>query len=276
MTLRADSGCRTVVRTTEGPVEWWVDDGVGRIVLADPNGPNTISRQSSAALVHAIDAVIDASPRVVLLAARGPAFCVGGDIREFVAAGEHIADLVRELLPPLVPACLRLAQSPCPVVSAVQGPIGGAGIGLALAADLVIATPSMKLRTGYAAIGLSPDLGVSHFLRQRVGAARARRLLMMSETLDAKQCLSLGLIDELHEQASFDDAVHARVIQLRGAAPASMAAIKRLCATAPGTTLQDQLALERDELQRCASTADAMEGVAAFVERRSPVFRGLG
>jgi 2-(1,2-epoxy-1,2-dihydrophenyl)acetyl-CoA isomerase len=257
-----------------GPVEWSVDDGIGRIVLADPEGANTIGPASVVALVQAIDAVIDAGPRVVLLAARGPVFCAGGDIRKFAAAADNLGDLVRGLLAPLLPAYLKLAQAPCPLVAAVQGPIGGAGIGLALAADLVIATPALKLRTGYASIGLSPDLGVSYFLSRRIGAARAQRLLLTGEVVGAERCLALGVIDELHEADSFDEVVRARVRHFRDAAPAPMRAIKRLCAAAPSVTLEEQLALEREELQRCAATADAREGIAAFTQRRAARFDG--
>lgn len=255
-------------------VEWQVKDGVGQIVLADPEHANVLGGALVAALVSAIHGVLDAAPRVVLLGARGPVFCAGGDIRAFVAAGDGIVAMVREQLALLLPAYLRLAQAPCPIVAAVQGPLGGAGIGLALAADLVLATPAVKMRTGYAAIGLSPDLGVSYFLSRRIGPALTQRLLLTSETVDAQRCLALGIVDEVHDATSFEQMVQARVRQWRDAAPESMAAIKRLCQGLPAATLADQLERERDMLERCAASADAREGISAFVQRRAATFVG--
>lgn len=255
-------------------IEWGVADGVGRIVLNRPEQSNALGLAAGAALGNAIDAVVAAAPRVIVLAARGPIFCAGGDIREFVTAGDKLPELVRRVLDPLLPAYLKLNQQPAPVVSAVQGPIGGAGVGLALCADFVLATPAMKLRTGYAAIGLSPDVGASFFLARRIGAVRATQLFMTNESISAERCLALGVIDQLHPVADFDAAVATLVQRLRAAAPGSVAAARRLCHGAAQRPLAEHLALERTLLEGNAATADAREGVAAFVGKRAPEFTG--
>jgi len=253
-------------------IAWGVSDRIGRIVLRRADRANAISVAASRALVRAVDEVLDRQPRVVLLAAEGPVFCAGGDIKEFAAAGSALDALIDEVLEPLHPALYRLATAPLPVVSAVNGPIGGAGIGLALCADFVLAAESMKLRTGYAAIGLSPDLGASWFLARRVGAVRAQQWLMLSDAIDARQCLAHGVVDSLHPDSELRAASEALAQRLACASGESLAAIKALCGGLPARGLQDHLHREHARLAACARGVDAREGVRAFVERRPPRF----
>ena len=103
---------------TEQGIEWGVEDAVARIVLDRPERANALGQTSAAALARAIDAVTAAAPRVIVIAARGPIFCAGGDIRDFVAAGDRLDELVGVVLEPLLPAYLKLANQPAPVVSA--------------------------------------------------------------------------------------------------------------------------------------------------------------
>ena len=255
-------------------VAWSVADSIGRIVLKRKEHANTVSRAASRALVRAIDEVLDRQPRAVLLAAEGRIFCAGGDIDEFVAAGPALDALVDDILDPLHPALYRLATAPVPVVAAVNGPVGGAGIGLALCADFVLAAESVKLRTGYAAIGLSPDLGASYFLARRVGAVRAQQWFMLSETIDAQRCLAHGVVDALYPEAELAGAADELVRRLAQAATASLGGIKTLCSGLPDRDLPAHLALEHELLRARARSADAQEGVRAFVERRPPRFTG--
>src|SRR5690606_6023810 len=119
--------------------------------------------------------------------------------------------LVDETVAPLHPAMLRLHESPAPVVTAVNGPIGGAGVGLALSADFVLAASSMKLRTGYVALGLSPDAGTAYYLARRVGPVRAQQWLMLSDPIDAQSCLQHGAVDALHPEGELREIGRAHV-----------------------------------------------------------------
>jgi 2-(1,2-epoxy-1,2-dihydrophenyl)acetyl-CoA isomerase len=255
-------------------IEWSTAGGVGRIVLDRASHHNALGFETASALAQAIADVLQAQPRVVVIQARGTIFCAGGDIQEFARAGEALPQLVDGILNQLLPAFLKLAQATCPVVTVVNGPVGGAGIGLALCGDFVLASDRMKLRTGYSAIGLSPDVGASFFLARRVGAVRAMQWLMLSQAVDAQRCLAAGAVDQVFPAHELDAAAQSLLDRLCQAAPASLSAIKKLLTQAPDTGLQAHLLLEQQLLKACAATPDAREGVAAFVHKRPPVFQG--
>lgn len=255
-------------------IEWQVQDGVGRLTLARPEKANALDLPAALALAQGIGELVDAQPRTIVIGARGPIFCAGGDIQSFVAAGAGLEQLVSDILGHLLPAYLKLASAPCPVLSVISGPLGGAGIGLGLVADVAIASDQMKLRTGYAAIGLSPDVGASYFLARRVGAMRAQRWLMLSTPISAEECLHAGAVDALYAPALLEQAAQDWTQRLSGLAPASIAAIKQLAGSFGRLPLQAHLSLEQQLLQACARTQDAQEGITAFVAKRVPKFSG--
>lgn len=256
----------------EPGVAWQVLGGAGRIELSAREGPNLLSTPAAHALARAIDGVLAARPKAVLLSARGPVFCAGGDIHEFARAEDRLDAVVDGILDRLHPALERLVSSGIPLVSAVSGPIGGAGVGLALCADFVLAASSMKLRTGFAALGLSPDTGTSWFLARRVGSVRALQWLLLSEAVDAQTCLHCGAVDEVHPDTELAARAEDLVARLAAGSRTAMAAIKALGAGAGARSLAAHLALEHERLRDCARSPDAREGVAAFLARRTPRF----
>ncbi|MFT4099981.1 MAG: enoyl-CoA hydratase-related protein [Burkholderiaceae bacterium] len=256
----------------ESPVRWHVEHGVGHLVMNRPGAANALDLRTGVALAEAVDRIAIADVGAVLISSTGRQFCAGGDIGEFVAHRERLDALVAEMLAALHPAMRRLAGLRCPVVSAVQGAVGGAGIGLALCADIVLASTAMKLRGGYSAIGLSPDLGTSYYLARRAGAARAKYVLMTNRAIPAQTCLQWGLVDELHEPDALEAAAATLARELAAGARASLSGIKRLCDGAGDHGLAAHLDLEREQLLRRAASADAAEGVQAFIDKRAPSF----
>lgn len=256
---------------TQG-VAWWTEGGIGHIELRRPERANALATPAAHALADAIDAVLESNPKVVLLTAQGPVFCAGGDIDEFARAGGRFDNLVDTILDKLHPALLRLVCSPVPVVSAVGGNVGGAGVGVALCADFVLASDHIKLRTGYAALGLSPDVGASYFLARRIGSQRAKQWFLLSDAMSAQQCLQAGAVDALYPAAELPAAALALAQRLARGARGSHAAIKRLCDAAAQRELQEHLALEHRLLRERTRSADGAEGVAAFLQRRAPQF----
>jgi 2-(1,2-epoxy-1,2-dihydrophenyl)acetyl-CoA isomerase len=261
-------------RVSEGVIRSVGDDGIARIVLDRVQQHNTLTLPTSKALARAIDEIVDAAPRVVLLTGRGRAFCAGGDIGEFGAHAGALDRLVEDILGLLHPALLRLTGLGVPIVTALNGAVGGGGIGLALCGDFAYAAASMKLRTGYAAIGLSPDAGASYFLARRVGAVRARQLFFTNDALDATRCLEAGIVDAVFPDDRLLAEAEALCRRLAAASAGSLAAIGQLCDGSERRSLAEHLALERTLMMERASSDDAREGVGAFLERRPPRFTG--
>ncbi len=255
-------------------VLWQIENYIGTITLNCPDQANSIGLEEAAELAEAIEQVVSAPVRAVLITANGDRFCAGGNIAEFVARRDDLAGLVAAILDLLHPAIHKLAQLPVPVVSAANGPLGGAGIALALCADIVLASDTMKLRGGYTGIGLSPDLGASYYLTRRVGAARAKRILFMNETLAAQQCLDLGIVDQVVPAKDLQDAAQKLITHLSRAATQSLGGVKLLCDGAATRSLQEHLALERESLLAASRSRDGQEGIHAFMEKRAPVFVG--
>jgi 2-(1,2-epoxy-1,2-dihydrophenyl)acetyl-CoA isomerase len=255
-------------------MEWHADPVVGRIVLNRPAHHNALGLATARALARAIDEVLTMQPRVVVIEARGSIFCAGGDIREFDQAGDSLDQLIDDILNPLLPSYLKLALATCPIVTVVGGPVGGAGVGLALCGDFVLASDTMKLQTGYAALGLSPDVGASYFLARRIGTVRAQQWLMLGDPKDSAQCLAAGAVDQVHPTAQLNAIAQALVERLAACAPASLAAMKQLSLEHSTRSLQAYLSLEQQLLKACAQTADAGEGISAFVAKRKPLFSG--
>ncbi|BDR08441.1 enoyl-CoA hydratase/isomerase family protein [Comamonas thiooxydans] len=254
-------------------VLWKVRNGVGHMVLNQPERGNVISTDMAHNLKTVVERACNADIGALLISASGKQFCVGGDISEFGEHRERLAPLIDAMLDVLNPVMHQLASLPLPVISAVQGPVGGGGIGLALCADLVLASRHMFLRGGYSAIGLSPDLGVSAYLTRRAGAAKAKYILMSNRAIAAEDCLRMGLVDELHEPEQLLTAATALAEELAGGPTNSLAGIKNLCDSAHRQDLQQQLGAEREAMLACALSGNSLEGVTAFLQKHKPVFQ---
>jgi 2-(1,2-epoxy-1,2-dihydrophenyl)acetyl-CoA isomerase len=249
-------------------------DGIAVITLNRPARANVLDLELSAALVAVVHGLADdlAGVRAVLLQSRGPQFCGGGDIGDFVRAGDGIAALLDAHIPALHGAIARLATLPVPVVSAVQGPVGGGGIGLALCADIVLAAESMKLRGGYTAIGLTPDAGASWLLARRAGTARAKEIFLTNQPVPAQRCLDWGIVSAVWPDAELAARAQALVAQLARGATGALGRAKQLIDSAPLHTLAEHLEHEHRAMVASGGSPEAREGVAAFAEKRAPVF----
>jgi len=251
-----------------------VDNGIGRLTFNRPEHANSIGMASRSDMEEGIKRMTQSDVRVVVITGKGKFFNAGGDINEFLENQKRLDDLVDEILQFAHPLLHTLATLPIPVISAVNGPLGGAGIGFALCADFVLASDTVKLRGGYCAIGLSPDMGASYFLTRRVGAAKAKEIFMRNHALSTDDCLRLGIVDQVHPVHKLAAAVDSLAQELAGGPSSSYGRVKELCDRAFAHDLKTHLDLEHRLLIRSAKSADCKEGIASFIDGRLPKFTG--
>lgn len=240
--------------------------GITRLTLNDPDRRNALSFELRKALLAALRAEAEATDtRVLVLTGAGPGFCAGGDIS---AMGQDPARSV-ERLAILHDLTRLMARFPKPVVAAVNGPAFGAGMSLALLADHVIAAPGARFGASFCRMGLVPDTGFLWSIQRRTTPARALRMAMTAETLTAPAALAEHLIDEIADDVLA--AAEARATALLTIAPLAFAATKTALAEVDGL-LEAYLARELQDQGRMFRTPDHLEAVAAFREKRDPVF----
>jgi len=228
----------------------------------------------------------DPSVRVLLLTGEGGAFCAGGDVKGMhennSSSGSAAADASRNSLEDSVASLrssqalvsLALRQLPMPVVAALPGAAAGAGLSMALAADLRIAAERAVLVTAFANVGASGDFGTSWFLPRLVGEAKAKELMFTSPRLSAAEAAQLGMVNRVLPDEGFADAALAFCHDLATRAPIALRYMKENVNRAMGTTLAEALDAEASAMVRTMSTADHREAAAAFVEKRPPGFSG--
>lgn len=252
-----------------------VEDGIGWLVLRKPETRNAVD----AAFVEETIAALDTLPSDVaalVLAGEGPAFCVGADLHLFREASS--TGRVDEMLTPLLVAMhtitRRLRALPVPTVAAVEGAAAGAGVGLACACDLRVVGESTVFVPAFCALGLSPDSGTSYHLTRALGSVAANAVFLRNRRLPAAELVARGLADEVAPDGQVWAAAQRLAAEVAGAAPAALLATRRLVDAAPGHSFEEHLDAEERTIKSLWNTADVVEGVTAFVERRRPQFRG--
>lgn len=249
-------------------------NGVATITLNRIEHGNALNLDLVTSFANAVDVILStATVRVILLTGAGKNFCVGGDIRAFIEERDDLPTYVDALINPLNKALLKLATSDIPIVSALNGAVGGAGIGLALIADFVLAAKSIKLRCGYTAIGLTPDAGSSYLLANRVGTCRAKQLFISNATLDAQRCLDLGIVDEIYPDTELATHTNTLIETILNGPSKAFSRVKRLLNhDFTQRTLKSHLDLERDFIVQSAGEKDVQEGILAFTQKRKANF----
>ena len=247
-------------------------DGIARITLNRPDRLNSFTRAMHAELRDALAQLVDA--RAVILTGAGRGFCAGQDLNDRAVAPGEAVDLGEAVAESWNPLIRTLAALPQTVIARVNGVAAGAGANIALACDLIIAGKSAKFIQSFSALGLIPDSGGSWHLPRLVGQARALGLALTGEPLPAEKAAEWGLIWKAVEDEQLDADVDAIAAKLAALPPLGLAAIKQIIRTSWSRTLDEELDLQRDEMQRLGFTQDYREGVAAFLEKRTPRFSG--
>jgi 2-(1,2-epoxy-1,2-dihydrophenyl)acetyl-CoA isomerase len=257
--------------TPTGTVNATQDGAVTILTLSYPERRNALSLPLRAALTDELSkAMDDERCRVIVLTGEGGHFCSGGDISSFDGVTPVAG---RQRLQRLHPAVRMLIGGEKPVIAAVEGYAAGAGLSLAAACDIVVASQEAKFSCPFNKIGLFPDLGAAWTLPLRMGQGRARMMMMSGRTLDALEAERQGLV----EQVCAPGTALAEAIELAKAiaetAPLTNGLLKAALSRGPGS-LEAVLAAEADAQGLLYSTEDFQEGRLAFLEKRAPNFRG--
>jgi 2-(1,2-epoxy-1,2-dihydrophenyl)acetyl-CoA isomerase len=251
------------------------DHGAVRLIrLQRPGAKNALTLDTVAAL-HAAFSSANTTPgvRAVVLSGTLGAFCSGADLRWMAKEIESGGQSMRPGLASFQALTLGIVELDKPVVAAVTGPAVGFGADLALACDFRVLAESAYLQEKFVAVGLMPDGGGSYFLTRLLGPARALELLMLGSRVDAAQAVSLGVATSMTADADTEAAALALAAKLADGPPLALARIKH---AVHGSAAELRAALARESEGQLAllASADVKEGVRAFLERRTPIFRG--
>jgi 2-(1,2-epoxy-1,2-dihydrophenyl)acetyl-CoA isomerase len=252
------------------------DDGVGRLRLNRPEASNGMNVPFLRALHEAIMAAHgEPRLRVLLLAGEGPNFCAGGDIKTFASKGAGLPDYLREATSWLQTCTAGLLSLQVPVIASVHGyAAGGGGFGLVCASDIVLAGESARFLAGATRVGMAPDAGTSVTLPLLVGLRKAMEIILTNPVLTADEALAIGLVTRVVPDGELVAESLGLARSLAAGATRALGAAKRLVWSGLGSRVEAQLPEEARTVAELSGTADALEGLAAVIERRPPVFTG--
>jgi 2-(1,2-epoxy-1,2-dihydrophenyl)acetyl-CoA isomerase len=252
-------------------VETSRDGAVLTITLNRPDVLNAFNTDMHRALAAALKEARDPAVRAVVLTGAGRGFCVGQDLTEFREAPGDIGSRLRDNYHPSIRALRALEK---PVIASVNGAAAGAGMSIACACDLRIAADSASFIPAFINIGLIPDSGGSYFVTRILGAARAFEWLASGKKLTAAEAHAWGLVSEVVESDALPGRAAELAAQLADMPTRGIGMTKRLLDNAADATLEEQLEREAQLQTAATQTEDFREGVAAFLEKRPPHFRG--
>ena len=259
-----------------------VEGRVAVLAFNRPEARNALTPQMYEGFQRVLPAVA-ADPDIgcLMLTGEGNAFCAGGDVKAMAnrgapgsAGAQTVEDRIDDLRHRQEQVSLALHELPKPVLVAIPGPAAGAGLSIALAADVRIMADTAFLTTAFAKVGFSGDFGGSWFLTQMVGTALAKELYFTARRVDANEALSLGLTNRVAPEAEFREAAMAFATEIASGPPIAHRLMKENLNRAIQHELKECLAGEAAAMTRAGQTTDHKEAAKAFVEKRQPVFSG--
>jgi len=253
-----------------------VREGIAHVVLNRPEAANAVDAEMAREFEDCMARCDDPSVRAVLLTGAGRMFCGGGDLKSFAAQPQdELPGFIERMAAFLHRGIARMARMNAPVVAAVNGAAGGAGMSLVCAVDFVVAAESARFTMAYTRSGLTPDGSSTYFLPRIVGFRRAAELMLTNPVLDSRRAYELGIVTRVVADADLTKESEALAIELARGATVAYGTVKRLLLASATNSLETQLELEGAAIAHMTTTADAREGIAAFIGKRPPKFKGV-
>ncbi len=254
-------------------INFEVEGGIARIQLKRPEVFNSFHKEMAMEMQDALDQCQeDKSTRAVVISGEGKAFCAGQDLKEVTDPnGPLLTSIVRDHYNPIIEKIRNLNK---PVIAAVNGVAAGAGANIALACDVVIASENASFIQAFSMIGLVPDSGGTFFLPRLIGFQKASALMMLGDKIKAQEAEELGMIYKAVPADEFENVINQTATKLANMPTVGLAYTKKALNRSMANNLSAQLALEEQLQTKAGSTYDYNEGVAAFLEKRKPVFKG--
>jgi enoyl-CoA hydratase/carnithine racemase len=254
-----------------------VKNGIATLTLNRPDRLNALGGTLREDLHDAVTrASADPEVRVMVVTGAGKGFCSGGDVKAMNEAneGRRTRPLMEKVAPSRDRTLLAMRDAPQPMIAAVNGAAAGAGMNLALACDIRIASTAAKFSQAFVRRGLHPDWGGTYFLPRAVGMAKACELIFTGDVIDAPEALRLGLVSKLVAPEELMPTAYDLARKIAAGPPVAVRLAKRALHRNAESDLRSALEFETFAQNVCSETEDAREGIRAFVEKRSPVFRG--
>lgn len=251
-----------------------IENGVATLTLNRPEVFNSFNREMALSLQKELDLCgTDDSIRAIILTGNGKAFCAGQDLKEVTdpALNPGFKKILEEHYNPIITKIRAINK---PVIAAVNGVAAGAGANIALACDIVIAHEKVSFIQAFSKIGLVPDSAGTFFLPRLIGFGKASALMMLGDKVSATEAERLGMIYTVTTLEDFEAEVKKIAITLAQMPTKALGMTKQLLNASMSNTLEDQLALESKLQIEAAQSEDYAEGVAAFVGKRKPEFKG--
>lgn len=251
-----------------------IENKIAYITLNRPEVFNSFNREMAFLLQDTLDACEkNDEVRAIVLTGNGKAFCAGQDLKEVTDPNLNpgFKKILEEHYNPII---TRIRSIKKPIIGAINGVAAGAGANIALSCDIVVAHEKVNFIQAFSLIGLVPDSAGTFFLPRLIGFQKALALAMLGDKISAEEAERLGMIYKMIPLENFEEEVHKLALKMANMPTKALGMIKELYNKSMSNTLEDQLALESKLQIEAAQTNDYAEGVAAFIEKRKPNFKG--